>query len=1084
MVHVFPSLPSIQVLAFTVCVAIFMIFVVMSTSIIGDVFAQSSFDDDNNNSKNTDDRNNIKANSNNNADSKNPSVHCSVNVRAHVAPAPKYEGASRHNPDKSTYPGDALYYYFSYYGSDTCLSFNVNELKSYGAITIVDPNKAQAINVTGLKPDDPRPQPSASKHAHSSFDLWAELVNEKDVDDANGGVDDVGINNNHDRSKLAHYIKWSMQPTYHVPHDTLKYRDTESAKEFLEYIQNRCTSDRRYAGCAWGGVEVDMDAKTKVCLYAILERAGVSIPNGIAEECKDHKHYVTMSVEGDGKRCTKKSDDSGKSRWVCVRYTATSTATVQINVLDPIIELELTKPPLYDAFGFESQNLDGTYYLDDPVHVLHHPDFKWKDERAGTIIFKTYRHWCSVYDDNPSDGECSNIISDTPLPILKTIDCVNKRCQSVLSISDHTDTVWNLGNGDGQTVYVGSNQDWYGKHLLKYKIKVYNIEQNEKRMLNVTHVDTTAKIVVYHPVFESITYPVLSDDGHHGSDNRFALASRYFGSWGGGDNDYNKTEPYEYRRARIDMAFGFVSGFNLVDPHLVNGSDTITSSIMASNLIWTEAPLTPSHVLDYGATGYPKSSFHSTSEPVTVIMPLLSRDAAMWPKAGYGRIFFDFSSISEYELGGARAVYANATAYIYTFAQNFAGSNFQVMESEVYVYPDATFNYGIIIKSVDADGNLRPADLIFTSTVRKELPGAGTLVDYIHEKMLYDTNNDLGFADLAIHDTYVMDQDIETDSGYIETKIRRTASWFPKFTHDAHNGTDSAGGPDKIMPYELLSPLADVVGNLFGSTDAFIQDRQLPLDNHTLSFIDMLYFFVKTTDGINDPLSDGMNNNDQNDTSFVIPTPQRRADLEILMMYVNATKELGYSGPAELSTASYWAYPDTSRMNMPLSIGLSAPSPLNITYGNNHYQHIRSHTMPGFDGNTTVIINSDHNNIMNATRHGSTLLIHADRNFGPILFVELNDANFTAPLGILQGRCAVGCAINVGHGEINVTGYNQWGGTSHFYSQAQPIPEKVYVMNIIDYDEIFLVIGIVIFGLILHRLVKNRLELGIWTLRA
>ena len=805
------------------------------------------------------------------AQSANPSISCSVSVRAYTAPAPLHDGGERRNPDKSLYPGDATHYFFAYRGSDTCLRFKVNELNSYGAIGVIDHDVARAVNVTGLEPGEPRPEPSPGNHRHDAFDVRVEWIEPDDDDE-------------------RPYAEWSTPPASHASHHDPMYEDDESKEAFLEFAANRCTSDRRYAGCAWGHVEVDMDATNRVCLHEHMENERIEIPEDLPDQCKN-RNYVTMSVEGDGKRC-KKNAEGG---WDCTRYTRTSTATVRLNVLEPNLESTLSKPSLYDAYGFESQNLDGTYYLQDPVHVVHHPIFKWKDDRGGTINFKVYRHWC------PDDGKCSTFERKAQLPIIKTFDCRSDRCNDVFSIPRHTDTIWSLGNGDGQTAYTAPNDTWFGTHPMKYRIEVYNIKQDETRLLNVTHGQTSAKIVGYDPVFESTTYPVLVDDGQLGSDNRFALASRYFGSWGGENGDFNTTGPYEYRRARTDLAFGAVSGYN-----------SYNVTIMDGNLTWTEAPRTPPHVLAYGAQDYPGVSFYSTSAPLLLrpdIIPLSGNEAAMWPKAGYGRIFFDFPDIAKYELGGTRAAYANATAYVYTFAHDFAGENFIVMESEPYTYPDTGFNHGITIKSVGADGNIRPIPLILKAVQRTDF-GAIPLADYLHEKVMYDVD-DVGFADLAVHDTYPMELDIQTDTGYIDAKIRRTASWFPKFTHDAHVGEEGFGAPDKLLPFDLLTPAVSKFTDLFGPTVTPVN----PL-------FDLFGLFTETTTVLDDATANN--------------TGTRSEDLEALMRLVEATKELGYgyAGPAEVSVASYLAYPDTSRLNMPLATGLTSPSPLNVTYGN------------------------------------------------------------------------------------------------------------------------------------------------------
>ena len=948
----------------------------------------------------------------------NPSIPCSVSVRALTAPAPLHDGGDRRNPDRSLYPGDATHYFFAYRGSDTCLSFKVNGLESYGSATVLDHNVANAINITGLAPDEPWPELNVRNHRHGTFEVNVEWIDKTEDEPA--------------------HVEWSTPSASHGRHGTPEYEDAESIDGFFEFAKNRCTSDRVHAGCAWGHAEIDMGAVNKICLHETMRSEGIRIPEGLRDECKN-RNYITMSVEGDGKRCSK-NENGG---WDCERVTRTSTATVRLNILEPQLDLTLTKPPLYDAYGFESQNLDGTYYLDDPVHVLHHPEFKWKDDRGGAIKFVVYRHWC------PDEGECTRSERAAQLPIIKAFDCKDDRCDRVFSIPRHTDTTWSLGNGDGQTAYMGTVPGWYGNNTMKYRIEAYNIEIDESRMLNLTHADTWGHIVGYDPVFESITYPVLADDGQLASDNRFAMASRYFGSWGGESGDANMTEPYEYRRARIDAAYGGVIGYYLVN-----------SSTLAGNLVWSEAPRTPPHVLDYGAQDYPGTAFYSTSAPIYPgIVPLSDKEAAVWPKAGYGRIFFDFPDMAKYEIGGTRALYYNATAYVYTFALDFAGEDFIVMEAEPYIYPDATFNHGIIIKSVGADGNIRPISLTLESIPRTEL-GAILLSDYIHEKMMYDLD-DVGFADLAVYDTYPMELDIQTESGYIDSKIRRTSSWFPKFTHDAHIGEEGPGAPDKVNPSELLAPVADQITGLFGPSLA------PPDDGALQGLFDLFGFFTETT-SLSEPLSDD--------------PPARNADIEALMRLVNATAELGYSGPSDLALASYWAYPDTARQNVPLATGLTAPSPLNVTYGNEFNSYNKSLAMPSFEGNVVIQINSDQNNVMNATRHDEVLVIYHDDNFGPILYVEINGDQFPTPVG-LEGRCVAGCAVNVGWGSVTAIGYNQWNGTTHFYSEAQ-VPPPPYEPEEVDYNEVFLVIAIVVVGIILAKLINNRVDHGIWSLRA
>ena len=151
-----------------------------------------------------------------------------------LRPPPLYDGGDRRNPDKSLYPGDATHYFFVYRGSDTCLRFKVNELNSYGAIDVIDHNVARAINVTGLEPDEPRPELSPGNHRHSTFDVRVEWVEPDDDDDERP------------------HAEWSTPSASHGSHHDPVYEDDESKEALLEFADSRCTSDRPLRGLRVG----------------------------------------------------------------------------------------------------------------------------------------------------------------------------------------------------------------------------------------------------------------------------------------------------------------------------------------------------------------------------------------------------------------------------------------------------------------------------------------------------------------------------------------------------------------------------------------------------------------------------------------------------------------------------------------------------------------------------------------------------------------------------------------------------------------------------------------------------------------
>lgn len=441
------------------------------------------------------------------------------------------------------------------------------------------------------------------------------------------------------------------------------------------------------------------------------------------------------------------------------------------------------------------------------------------------------------------------------------------------------------------------------------------------------------------------------------------------------------------------------------------------------------------------------------------------RDGDALSESGDGRIFFTFANVTDYNFGSTYAAYFNVTGHVYAFVTDFAGDKILPMEAELYTYPDAAFHHAITLKSIDGEGNIRPAPLMIKSVVREDL-GAIPLSDYIHEKILYDTD-DIGFADLAVHDTYPMELDIETGSGLIDTKIRRTASWFPKFTHDAHVGPEGPGAPLKLDPSDLVVPIVD-------GLNSFSEFGKVQSDSEIVSGIVGFFGFITQTTTFGDVFDENMTD---------VGSIANRTDLSELMKLVNATQELGYGGPEEVSIASYYAYPDTSRLNMPLNTGFEiGSSPVNVTYGNGFYSHFMDHVKPVFEGHTTLLINSALDNVLNVTRHGDVAMIWPTENFGPVLAIELNSTSFPIQSGF-EGQCITGCAVPVGWGDVDIKAHNQWGGQANYHSPAQEKPPS-REEEPVNYDMWFLLAGIVAMVVLIGRLIKNRLERGVWSINA
>lgn len=74
-----------------------------------------------------------------------------------------------------------------------------------------------------------------------------------------------------------------------------------------------------------------------------------------------------------------------KARVVCGWTEITATGSYAPPTIKPNVDFMIIQEPLTDKDGFESGNLDGTYYLWDAVNLVHEPQYLWKQERFGTL---------------------------------------------------------------------------------------------------------------------------------------------------------------------------------------------------------------------------------------------------------------------------------------------------------------------------------------------------------------------------------------------------------------------------------------------------------------------------------------------------------------------------------------------------------------------------------------------------------------------------------------------------------------------------------------------------------------------------
>ena len=516
------------------------------------------------------------------------------------------------------------------------------------------------------------------------------------------------------------------------------YTDPDSVDRIRNVIESRCERGGQYSGCFFGKATVSGDA-------------GFSCTG--SDPCVDRTEHVEQSVTAIKKVCT-----SGDGGIRCRNVPVTRTAVMTPPVLKPSLDVILTREILHDADGYEARNLDGTYYLWDPVTVLHVQQFRWKDHRANTIHFETDR--------------------STNLHTEAALECGENSCDMTLEHSGLAASRWRLGNGDGVTIYNATGEPHLGRAEIDYDVRVYN---NGELLLDYNEEETDALIVLYLPQYTEYPYSLLSDDMRTSYQNRASVALHYFGSLGGGPDDAELL--HEDRRSKInDFAY---AGFGLDPWHPVAFNETLS---------WSEA-------VDVGVIPYSGGHDHGLSPSSHPgIIPCMTKEhgTAMMKKSGYCKIHFDYP-ILDTVTGPSGPRYENATLFNTLISHDFAGRHDTYLSHYEYRFAEPFLHTMLRVESVGAGGS---AD---NTPVTVDIGPAGdvqTIPEYLHEKVTHDTG-DAGLGIIVSNDTHPI-QYSASGQGAVDVKLRRVSSEFGRYPIEG--GQDVAGrGIADLAPLYLAN---------------------------------------------------------------------------------------------------------------------------------------------------------------------------------------------------------------------------------------------------------------------------------------
>ncbi len=494
------------------------------------------------------------------------------------------------------------------------------------------------------------------------------------------------------------------------------YTDPDSVDRIRDVIESGCERSGQYSGCFFGRATVSGDA-------------GFSCTG--PGPCVDRTEHMEQSVTAIKRVCT----SSGEGGIRCRNVPVTRTAVMTPSILKPALDVILTREILHDADGYEARNLDGTYYLWDPVTVLHVPQLLWKDHRANTIHFETDR--------------------STDLHTEASRECGQNSCDITLEHPGLASSLWRLGNGDDITIYNATGEPHLGRAEIGYDVRVYN---NGELLLDRDDEEIDALIVRYLPQYTEYPYSLLSDDMRTSYQNRASVALHYFGSLGGGPDDARLL--HEDRRSKInDFAY---AGFGLDPWHPVAFNETLS---------WSEAvnvgiiPHSGGHGHMLSPSSYPDVIPCVTGEPGT----------AMMKRSGYCKIHFDYP-VLDTVAGPSGPRYENVTLFNTLISRDFAGRHDTYLSHYEYRFAEPFLHTMLHIESVGAGGS---ADNMPVAVSIGPADGVQTIPEYLHEKVTHDTG-DAGLGIIVANDTHPI-QYSASGLGAVDVKLRRVSSEFGRY---------------------------------------------------------------------------------------------------------------------------------------------------------------------------------------------------------------------------------------------------------------------------------------------------------------
>ena len=522
---------------------------------------------------------------------------------------------------------------------------------------------------------------------------------------------------------------------------------------------------------------------------------------------------VSLSKQAFAEQWVCHKSDSG---WDCDWVTVTASATQGIPMRLPNLTVDMWTigEEFTEYVGYTSRNLDESYYVWDAINVVHNPIYEFKNDRVGTIFIEYEK----IHD---------------PLVLEDEFFCDAAFCVNTMTIPEFRPWTRSFDYGGGNTVFNTTSLDDIGEHEIKYIARLYNIApQIDEFTQSIDEL-----VVEYFPIYESYVYPVLSDDEKLAFDDRIGYALHYFGSESTDANPDDEIGVHEDRRSKINDYFYSTWGADPWEFDFIDGTVGFSEFSESIDLIWDEAHDVGivTNEIPVGKSEEIAGDLIPSEFPVTVPYEVGAHGTANFLKAGYGKIKFDYPGLLDVVLDQEKKIprYENATVFNTLESDHFAGHDVTFLTFDEYMYPESFFHNTVNVLAVNSDGEQdNSVELSIEMIPREDIEGTVPLNQYVHDKVIFDTDDD-GFAqiitgldmdgnDIVIvngNDIYPLDNLTIEGTGKVSLeKTRRILSSFTQYdttidqTFDPNEIIDISGKylldtEDGILPIPLTTGL-------------------------------------------------------------------------------------------------------------------------------------------------------------------------------------------------------------------------------------------------------------------------------------